>query len=214
MFKALIGAALVCALPTVAQAEPFSGPYVGLEGGVDNYELSAKGDAGAFDPSLAGVTLNADGLNANGLGGGAYAGYNFAFSRAFVGLEAFGRISDADFKATLSDGTDTYGLKVEPKETYGVSGRIGVLANATTGIYARGGWVNTRFRAALNDGTGWVSGHDTQSGVEYGAGIETLVGSNLAVRAEYVATDYGNADLGQGVSLDNGAFRAGVAFQF
>jgi outer membrane immunogenic protein len=214
MLKAVFGAALLCALPTVAHAEAFDGPYAGVEGGLDNYELSAKGDAGFLDPALAGVDVKADGLSANGVAGGIFAGYNFAVSTAFVGVEGFGRESDANFKLVATDGTDTLGLRVRAKESYGVAGRVGFRVTPGTALFARVGWVNTRFKAAFNDGTGWVSGHDTQSGIEYGAGIETRLSPKVSLRAEYVAADYGSADLGDGVSLDNGSFRAGFAVHF
>ena len=59
-----------------------------------------------------------------------------------------------------------------------------------------------------------MSESETEDGFQYGVGLESMIGSKLALRAEYVINDYGSAGLGEGVSLDNGSFRAGLTFRY
>ena len=200
---------------TAAQAEPFSGIYAGVEAGMDNYELSADLDGGAFDPTLDGANIALDGLSGDGIVGGAFLGYQASFDGGlFVAAEGFGSFSDADMSLSVSDGVDTIGITAKAKETYGVAGKLGFRVNTSTGVYARLGWINTKFETTLDDGIDTITVGETEDGIQYGAGLETMIGPRTSLRFEYVRSDYGSADLGNGVSLQNDAFRSGLAFRF
>lgn len=214
MKKLLLTAAVSAAFPVAAHAEPFSGPYIGLEGGMDNYELSAGLDGGDIDPDLAGASASLDGLSGDGVMGNVFAGYQMPVGPGFVALEGFVGLSDASMSASLSDGVDTFGIKAEAKESYGVAAKFGMRLNTSTGLYARVGWLNTRFKVSATDGVDTVSDSETEDAIQYGAGLETMVAARTALRFEYLIADYGEAGLGDGVDLDNNGFRAGVSYRF
>lgn len=189
---ALFAAAATAAVVTTpAMAAPFSGPYVGAELGLDNYEVQAEDIFAPGDEY--------DGLSGNGIVGGVFAGYDVAIGNAFVGVEAKASLSDAE--VTYNDTIDS--LSVRAKESFGASARAGVMLNDSTGIYARAGWANTKFKANINGATD----SDNEDALVLGAGLQSRVGSAASVRVEYVRTDYSDF-------VKNNAVLAGVAFHF
>jgi outer membrane immunogenic protein len=191
MRKFVLALALSAAFATPAMAEPFSGPYVGAELGLDNYEGQAE------DLLVAGDEI--DGLSGNGVVGGVFAGYDVAMGNAFFGIEGKASLSDAE--ASYSDGTDS--LSIRAKESFGASVRGGVMVNDSTGLYARVGWANTKFK--LNDDG--VTASDSDDGLVLGAGLQTRVGTAASLRVEYVRSDYNDF-------IKNNAVLAGVAYRF
>jgi outer membrane immunogenic protein len=192
MRKVLLSLAAATALSTPAFAEPFAGPYVGVEVGVDNYE-----NQGA-DVFVAGDEF--DGISGNGVVGGVYAGFDIPLSGSvFAGVEANARLSGA--KATYDDTVDR--LTIKAKESFGASGRLGVMLNDSTGAYARAGWQNTKFKATLNG----VSDSDREDALVLGGGLETRIGSNASIRVEYDHADYDEF-------TKNNTVRAGLGFRF
>lgn len=189
---ALIAAAATAAvIATPAMAAPFSGPYVGVEFGLDNYEVQAE------DVFVAGDEY--DGLSGNGVVGGIFAGYDVAVGNAFFGLE--GRASLSDAGLTIDSTVDS--LRIRAKESFGATARAGVMLNANTGVYARAGWANTKFKANLNG----VRDSDNEDGLVLGAGLQSRIDPAASVRVEYVRTDYDDF-------VKNNAVLAGLAFHF
>lgn len=188
LFAAAATAAVVA---TPAMAAPFAGPYVGVELGLDNYEVQAEDIFAPGDEF--------DGLSGNGIVGGVFAGYDVAVGNAFIGLEAKASLSDAS--ATYDDTVDS--LTVRAKETFGATARAGVMLNESTGVFARAGWANTKFKVNLNG----AAESDNDDALVLGAGLQSRVGSAASVRVEYVRTDYSDF-------VKNNAVLAGVAFHF
>ena len=188
LFAAAATAAVVA---TPALAAPFAGPYVGVELGLDNYEVQAEDIFAPGDEF--------DGLSGNGIVGGVFAGYDVAVGNAFIGLEAKASLSDAS--ATYDDTVDS--LTVRAKETFGATARAGVMLNESTGVFARAGWANTKFKVNLNG----AADSDNDDALVLGAGLQSRVGSAASVRVEYVRTDYSDF-------VKNNAVLAGVAFHF
>lgn len=93
-------------------------------------------------------------------------------------------------------------VRPEDKEAYGVSGRLGSMVNDNTALYARVGWANTKFSAAIN-GTGESDRDDT---LTLGAGLETRFAAG-SIRFEYNRADYAD-------ELKNNQFSLGYAFRF
>jgi outer membrane immunogenic protein len=192
MRTAIFALVAATALSTPALAEPFSGPYVGVEVGLDNYE--GKG-SDVFAP---GDRFN--GISGNGIVGGAYAGFDMPVSgNFFAGVEANASLSGA--KATYDDTADR--LTIKAKESFGASARLGLMVNDSTGAYARAGWQNTKFRADLNG----VRDSDRDDALVLGGGIETRVGSNASIRVEYNHANYDDF-------IKNNTVRAGLGFRF
>lgn len=191
MRKFVLALAASAAFATPAMAEPFSGPYVGVEVGLDNYEAQGEDLFAAGDEF--------DGISGNGVVGGVFAGYDIAAGNAFFGLEGKASLSDAE--ASYDDTIDTLGVRA--KETFGLSARGGVMVNDGTGLFVRAGWANTRFKVNLNG----VTDSDTDDGLVLGAGLQTRLGANASLRVEYVRTDYNDF-------IKNNAVLAGVAYHF
>ena len=182
--------ALTAATPAMAQV--FSGPYVGVEFGLDNYEVQAE------DVFVVGDKF--DGLSANGAVGGVYAGYDIPLgSTLFAGVEANASLSGAKF--TIDDTVDT--LRLKAKKSFGASARLGAMLNDSTALYAKAGWVNTKFKASTNG----FSDSDRDDALALGAGIETRVGAGTSIRLEYTYADYSDF-------VKNNQIKAGVAFRF
>ena len=159
MKKIIVGAALLLGCPVTAYAQDgsedsWSGPYIGVEGGVDSYELSAAGDLGLIDPDLSGLDAEFDGLSGDGVAGAVYAGYHMGFAGGFLAVEGFLGYSDASIDFSVTDGVDTISLSAEARESYGVAARVGAKVSRSTAIYARGGWINTNFKVSASDGVG------------------------------------------------------------
>src|SRR5690606_17227851 len=167
-------AATAAAFATPAMAAPFSGPYVGVEFGLDNYEVQAED---IFTPGD-----EFDGLSGNGVVGGVFAGYDVAVGNAFFGVEGKASLSDA--KINYDDTVNN--LTVRAKESFGATARAGVMVNDSTGLFARAGWVKTKFKANVNG----VVDRENEDALVLGAGVQTRVGSASSLRVEYVRTDY------------------------
>lgn len=191
-FVVFASASFLALAATPAMAEPFSGPYVGVEAGLDNYEIQAN-DVFADDTEF-------DGLSGNGIVGAVFAGYDMPLgTSAFVGIEGKAALSAAE----VTIGNDAGGLSASAKETFGATARLGAMLNDSTGLYARAGWENTRFKLDL-DGTGES---DRDDALVLGAGLETRFGTATSLRVEYTYSDYSDF-------IRNNAIRAGVAFRF
>jgi outer membrane immunogenic protein len=191
MRKFILVLALSAAFATPAMAEPFAGPYVGAELGLDNYEGQGEDVLGAGD--------EIDGISGNGVVGGVFAGYDIAMGNAFFGIEGKASLSDAE--ASFDDGVDS--LSIRAKESFGASVRGGVMVNDSTGLYARVGWAKTKFKVAVNG----VSASDSDDGLVLGAGLQTRLGANASLRVEYAHSDYNDF-------IKNNAVLAGVAYSF
>jgi len=213
MKKYILCAGALAFLPTMAHAQDtgsFSGFYAGVQGGIDNFEVQVDVDLGVLDPAYAGETAYFDGLSGNGVGGDVFLGYQRAFGDTFFGIEGFGGLKSASVSAGVGD----FEGEVEARETYGAAVRFGAKVSNSTALYARVGWVNTRFETTGTDGVDVYSEDETEDAIQFGGGIETMIGRKLSLRAEYLYEDYGSAGLGDGVSVENGVFRAGLTQRF
>lgn len=215
MKKIFIGLLAATSVTSTAHAEAFSGPFVGVSLSRDAYEVKAE------DLDLGGATLSADGISGNGVGGGIYAGYDYLIGGSlFVGVEANANISSASISASYDDGVDEIGAKIKAKESLGVSSRLGFKVAEQTGIYARLGWQTTKFKASASlNGSSLYSDSTWEEAFVYGAGIETGLGANTAIRVEYVNEDYGSAGINSslgvnGIRVDNSKISAGLSYQF
>ena len=209
-----LAAAATLGVNTPALAESFSGPYVGAELSRDSYQINGDN----LDLGIA--TASASGLGADGIAGGVFAGYDLRLGGGFVGVEANFDYSGAKLGVSGSDGVNTAEASVKARESYGVSGRAGLLVNDNTGLYAKLGWRATRFKSeAIENGTSLFADTRTKSAFVYGAGLETSVSEKVSVRVEYTVADYRsaglNADFGvTGISVKNGKVAFGVTGRF
>lgn len=212
---ALVAVAPLALAAQTALAAPLAGAYIGVEGSHDAFEVKAK------DLDFGGYALSADGLSGNGVAGGIYAGYDLPIaSSAFVGVEAGFSYSGAAISASLTDGVDTLSAKVKAHETYSISARLGFKPAASTGLYAKLGYANTRFKTTAHDNSTELFADSRAKGAfVYGGGIETSLTSKVSVRAEFTVADYGSAGLDQdlgvnGMKVSNSKTSVGVSYRF
>lgn len=197
-----------------AHAETFSGPFIGAQISRDAYEVKAEGT------DLGIAALDLDGLSGNGIGGGLYVGYDYALSNSvFFGVEANANYSGASISASLDDGTNSVSGKIQARESFGLSGRLGAMIADNTALYARGGWQSTKFKASAFDGVDSYGTKTMQDALVYGAGLETRIGAQTSIRVEYLIEDYGSAglnkDLGaNGIRVDNNKLSLGISWRY
>ena len=187
MKKFLVAALAGSLFSTPAFAETFSGPYVGVQVGLDNYEIQGEDVFATGDEY--------DGLSGNGIQGGVYAGYDYSLGNTFVGVEVSADLSDA--KMSYNDTIDEATISTE--ETFGASARFGAMLNDSTALSGRAGWAQTKFEAAINE----VSASERDDALVLGAGIETRVGAG-SLRVEYVRADYADEVKNNRVALGYG----------
>lgn len=179
MKRILIAAALPAALlasPVLAQDNTgdMGGLYAGALVGIDSVRISDGIDSGSESD----------------IGYGINAGYDFDMGQAVFGIEAelmdsgvsstATDIFAAGDAATLSAGRDLY-----------IGARAGFKAGASTLVYVKGGYTDARVKLTYDDGVTVESGSDSLGGFRVGAGVERRLVANLAVRAEYRYSDYG-----------------------
>ena len=180
----------------------WSGFFAGVQGGYSmaNSELSAG-------------PLSFRGLGSQGPFGGLIAGYDHQFAPNWlVGVE--GDISAKDVKSTLKFNGATIAT-AKGDYDWGVRARLGYIATPGTMLFASAGYGQNHSKLsvplfpAIN--TSWTAG-----GLQVGAGIETLLTSNLSLRAEYLHSFYGKKTLFNlvGVSTDEGKARLGLTYKF
>lgn len=142
--------------------------------------ISAPAAAREFNGAYAGAALaldnvqgsgDAEGVGFSGVGVSGFAGYDVPLgTSAFAGIEGNIDVNTADAAG------------LEAKWGWGVSGRLGAKVNDSTGLYARVGYARQKI-GALGDSY-WLDG------VRYGAGVETSLTDQVALRAEFSQFNY------------------------
>jgi len=196
-----------------AFAAPLSGAYFGVQVGHDAFEVKAKGT------DIGGATVSADGLSGNGAVGGVYAGYDVAVGSGFVGVEAAADYSGAGIAIGATDGASTVAASVKARETFSVAARLGLTVASGTGLYAKLGYADTRFRTSITDGSTVLADSRAKGAFVYGGGIETSLTDSLSLRGEFTVADYGSAGLNEefgtnGIKVSNSRTSVGLAYRF
>lgn len=160
----------------MAHADSFSGPYVGAGAGYERF--------GALD--------------IDGVSYGVIAGYNHLLAHnLMIGLEA--GIADSTAASTKRTSNAAFNTEVRNSvgASYGLSGRIGIVAKDRNLIYARAGWGRIRINSIrtrtpvlpAQDPTPVVNDfgfrHDS---LVLGTGFERRIGKKMSIRLSY---DYG-----------------------
>ncbi|HYD13994.1 MAG TPA: porin family protein [Allosphingosinicella sp.] len=135
-------------------------------------------------------------------------GYDYQTGRAVLGLEA--EASDSNNNGCLSDlinpgdrlcngtGRDLY-----------IGARAGLIVSRNVLLFAKAGYVNTRFTSEYDPGAGGpvTSAHFNMDGLRVGGGAEFAIGRNFFIRAEGRYTDYHNGG-------NRGALLGAFGFRF
>lgn len=204
----MLAAAAIASTIFASNAEADSnlqGLYIGAQGG---YGL-AKADILFTDPN---DTLTLDGIGAEGPVGGLFLGYGRDFARKWhAGIELEGSLSNIEVEATANDDR----ASAEIDRTFGVTARLGYYLIDNGMLFARLGWVRSRFDSELN------TTRDTEwkNGIRFGGGLQFDLSKNLFFRGEYVATNYDDFVFVSGndrLEIDpwSHIFRLGLAYRF
>lgn len=188
------------AVPAPQQSIDWSGLYIGGNLGWA---------FGHFD-NKAGATTDL-GVNANGIGGGLYSGYNFQVTpNVVVGAEA-------DFTLTdLEKSRSSGGVTLTSKSDWNsnIRGRVGYAFDRYM-VYGAGGLAIADLEVSGNGD----SDAKTALGWSLGAGGEALITNNVTARLDYTYQDFGEKDFnlnGTGVSseFNNSQVRMGIGYKF
>src|SRR5574340_34636 len=174
-------------------ATPFNGFYGGGQIGYSVYDISLS------EPGL-----SVDGVSGSGADGCVFGGWGMKLAPNYYGgLEAEYNWSGAEHQ--------TDGAKIQDKDNYGISGRLGWLPSNNVMLYGRLGWQ----RATLEYSAPGISDEQDHDGMRVGVGAEVAMTGNWLMRADYAHTFYDDVTiLGTNYEPDNDVFRVGVAFQF
>jgi outer membrane immunogenic protein len=201
--------------PVMAPVYSWTGAYAGISlGGRWADTTWATGSIGLplgpADPTTSSASFNSSTIRAGG-----YIGYNWQVAPVWVvGLEgdlAWGRNdkSVAGIPGTFGTGGQGVGPAAAAVDSANVRlgwdasvrGRVGFLVTPMMLLYATGGvaWQQIDVNAACNGSlASWCgvarneTASSTQVGWTIGGGAETMIASNLLLRAEYRYSDYGN----------------------
>ena len=118
-------------------------------------------------------------------------GYDYQTGRAVLGLEA---------EASLSNNNGCLSDLINPGDRFCsetgrdlyVGARAGIIVSRNVLLFAKSGYVNTRFTSDYDPGAGGAvtSAHFNMDGLRVGGGAEFRVGRNAYIRAEGRYTDY------------------------
>lgn len=183
ILSSVAAVALTAGLATTASAEPFNGPFVGVQAGWSQHDLGTPstplGDVGV-------------GRSDDSVSGGVFAGYDFKLgSNVVIGGEA-GAHFGADDKIVRNTGNAL--VTVDPKRSIDLTARAGYLVSDYTLLYARGGYTNARVRTTVAGPAGALTASENRDGWLIGGGLEHALGDNVSARAEYRYSDLGEGN--------------------
>ena len=179
--------------------ERWTGLYLGGTLGYGFGGVDVSGGSGAFD------------LDAQGVVGTLFAGYNWQFGRAVLGLEA--DIGTGWLDDSLGSGL---GLVSQDLNVMGsLRARAGYLLTPAFMVYGTAGIAAADYEFRANG----VTSSETLVGYQVGVGTELVIVPNWTLRMEYVYTDLGSETVTHGglantYEPDFHTVRAGLSFKF
>ena len=165
-------------LASPAMADPFNGPYAGMQAG---WSHTRVGDP-ATDAGRPNLQQSQDAAE-----GGIFADYNYKVTPKIV-LSAEGGFSIGIDDAIRRTGTDT-AATVNPRYAFDLGARAGYLVDDATLVYVRGGYENMRAAVRIADGTAVRTARQNFDGWSVVGGVERAINDWLSVRAEYRYSD-------------------------
>jgi len=190
----LVGAFLISTVSPATAQSGLGGLYFGGEIGRDNYKV-------VYDD---GVT-RFDGLGADGLLGGLFAGYDLAVDRWHLAAEGQLGVSTADLSVSVDNPDFAVSGTDEAETTYGAAVRYGYEIKKGILVYLRTGWLKTKFSSSL--GTS-----EKLAALQLGGGVEMALSDHLSLRAEYRYADY-EKDASGLLSSQQDLFTLGFTFR-
>lgn len=191
--------ALAVGVGSAASAEPFNGPFVGVQAGWN------QDDLGTPSTEVGDVAVS---RSQDSFSGGVFAGYDYKVSpRVVIGAEA-GVQFGADDSIVRDTGTAL--VTVDPKRSLDLTARAGYLVTDNTLLYARGGYTNARVRTSFDGAAGFRSATENRDGWMVGGGVERAISDNVSARLEYRYADLSEGDG----KFDRHQALFGIAYRF
>lgn len=154
----------------------------------------------------------ASNVESDGLVGTLFAGYDWQFGSAVLGLEA--DIGTGDVSGSSVSG---FGATSASLNYFGsVRGRAGVLLTPSLLAYVTGGFAWADYDLTAING---ITASETFAGYQVGAGAELKLDPRWGLRVEYIYTDLDSARVSHGgltntYDPDYHTIRAGLSFRF
>jgi outer membrane immunogenic protein len=187
------------ALPGVVYAEPFNGPYVGVQAGLNHDKV------GTADTTIGDLAI---GRSKDSFIGGIYGGYDLKVaSRVVIGAEAGFNVATSDTITRTGTGSLA---QINPSYAFDLSARAGYLLTDNTLFYVRGGYDNMRAKTTSTLGNVTLRDKDTFDGWMVGGGVERAITNAITARLEY---RYSDLSGGHG-KFDRHQALVGVAYHF
>jgi outer membrane immunogenic protein len=192
---ALVGSAsaaeparVVTKAPAAAIAPAWTGPYVGLNGGIAwhkarlTYTQAAPFFVDQFHLTEVGATA------------GAQIGYNWQWQKVVAGIEADLNWVDGSGARTFTGAN--FSTSLDRLAT--IRARLGITLSPTV-VYVTGGYARGRVENTSIVGPRTFVDRDTRSGLTAGGGIEHIFAPNMTAKAEVLYVD-----LGKSATIFNG----------
>lgn len=200
ILKTVVASAILAAgIAGTASAQEFDGPFIGAQAGWNSDEVR--------NPQMPQGVIAMDD-DQQSLTGGIYAGYDRRVGdKIVVGAEgSFDLSNDDKFRGTSAGSS----YLIDPKYSFDLTARAGVLVQPDTLVYARGGYTNARIKTSISDMVGVESEADNRDGWLVGGGVERQLTSNVSARVEYRYSDLSEGDG----NFDRHRVLAGLTYRF
>jgi outer membrane immunogenic protein len=215
-FAQSVGAPDSVGAPESVGVSTWTGPYVGVNAGVGGdvfaYRFSGSADRAGANPAAARFRQSSSG----GLVG-AQIGYDRELSRGLVvglvaDLDATDITADSAFSSVDARGNAVSGRLKSRIDALGtVRGRVGqaifggrLLPYVTCGLAYGGVTTNADYGAAgapsFASAPNFASAYATRTGWTAGVGVDYALSRRLSLRTEYLYTDLGRSNFGEGVT--------------
>ncbi|MBT3070973.1 outer membrane beta-barrel protein [Rhodomicrobium sp. Az07] len=150
----------------------------------DNKNVSTRsgGGRGGNHRQPEDLSAGLDGISGTGAFGTVEVGYDRQFGSVVAGVFFNYDFADVGTDAHLNGDKATLDLE----DSWTVGGRIGYLVNASTLAYVLGGYTEANFEAKAGE----FKWDDTLNGWTVGGGLETKLGGNWFLKAEYRYTEF------------------------
>jgi outer membrane immunogenic protein len=203
MNKATLPAILIlaasAAIASPAAAEPFEGPYAGIQAGVSHSKI------GPIDTDIGTANINRSPDDATA---GIFVGYNFKPAERIV-LSAEGGFNLGFSDSVTRTGPGTL-ASIDPQNSFDLGLRAGYLVTDNTLLYVRGSYENMRAAFRVTDAAGARYSKGSIDGYSIGGGIERALTDRISARLEYRYSDLGGSDA----KFERHQALVGVAYHF
>jgi len=172
--------------PVALEANTWTGFYVGVGGGggAVNHDINLTQSFTYFDYPTETTSADLNGIGGDGAFGTVEVGYDRQFGRFVGGIFFNYDFTDISSQLKLSSPFNSVSASYDLDSMWSVGGRLGYLVNPSTLAYVLGAYTEASFSASSLLKSAGIGDHD-YSGFTVGGGLETKLGGNWFLKAEY-----------------------------